>query len=202
MTNIKTYIDSGILQAYVLGTASPDEIVNVESAVSMYPEVKEALEMFELELEQYYLANAQTPDPTIKPMVMASIDLMQRLENGEELKSVPLLNESSKVEDYKEWLDRSDLQSKGSDDVSAKIIGYTPTATTAIIWLKDMAPEEVHHNEYERFLILEGTCEITIEDKVYPLRAGDYLQIPLHVHHSVKVTSSVPCKAILQRVAA
>ena len=44
--------------------------------------------------------------------------------------------------------------------------------------------------------------EITIENEVHYLKTGDYLQIPLNVGHNLVVTSSIPCKVILQRVAA
>ena len=84
----------------------------------------------------------------------------------------------------------------------AKIIGHTPEMITAIVWIKKMAPQEVHHNEIERFLIIEGSCDIFIEDEVYQLKAGDMLSIPLHKPHSLQVTSAIPCKVILQRIAA
>lgn len=60
----------------------------------------------------------------------------------------------------------------------------------------------MHINELEKFLILEGTCDITIEDEVYSLKAGDFLSIPLYKKHDVRITSLNPCKAILQRLAA
>jgi hypothetical protein len=36
-------------------------------------------------------------------------------------------------------------------DIFARIISATPEVTTAIVWLKDIAPTEVHHKELERF---------------------------------------------------
>ena len=73
---------------------------------------------------------------------------------------------------------------------------------TAVIWIGQMAPDETHDDEHEKFLILEGTCDITVGNDVHHLKAGDYFAIPLHKTHMVKVTSDVPCKAILQRIAA
>ena len=90
----------------------------------------------------------------------------------------------------------------GVEDVYAKLISFSPEVTTAIVWLKDMAPQEVHHTEYERFLIIEGSCDITIGEDIHSLSYGDFLEIPLHVTHSVKVTSIVTCKVLLQRMAA
>jgi len=73
---------------------------------------------------------------------------------------------------------------------------------TALLWLRYMAPQEVHHHEYEKFLILEGSCDIIVGNKTHSLLPGDYFCIPLHERHEVRITSSMPCKAILQRVAA
>ncbi|RZK81830.1 MAG: cupin domain-containing protein [Pedobacter sp.] len=88
------------------------------------------------------------------------------------------------------------------DEVFAKILHHSQEAITAIAWIKHMAPQEVHDHEYEKFLILEGTCTIHIEDESHHLKPGDYLTIPLHKNHFVEVTSAVPCKVILQRIAA
>ena len=56
------------------------------------------------------------------------------------------------------------------DSIYVKLLGHTPQATTAIVWIKEMAPAEVHTDEYERFPILEGTCTINISDKKYDLK--------------------------------
>ena len=65
-----------------------------------------------------------------------------------------------------------------------------------------MAPQEVHDNEYKKFLIVEGTCDIVIGENAHSLVPGDVLEIPLHTTHFGRVTSSMPCKVILQRIAA
>jgi len=91
----------------------------------------------------------------------------------------------------------------GSDEnLFIKIIGNIPGMITSIAWIKDQTPREVHHNEYERFLIVEGNCDIIIGDETNHLVPGDYFSISLQEYHTLKVTSSIPCKAILQRVAA
>ena len=134
---------------------------------------------------------------------MAMIDYTERLNNGEQPSFPPVLNENSTIADYDQWLNRTDSKLPNNfKDFYAKIIGYTPEVTTAIIWINDMAPQEVHQHEFEKFLILEGTCDITIADEVRSLKAGDFLSIPLYKKHDVKITSLNPCKAILQRIAA
>ena len=73
---------------------------------------------------------------------------------------------------------------------------------TAIVWIKEYAPQEVHDHEFEKFLVVEGSCNIIVEDKIHTLIPGDYFAIPLHKKHLVEVTSIIPCKVILQRIAA
>ena len=203
MKDISEFIESGIIEAYVLGMAAPEEIREVEEHAILHPEVQEAINTFSDTLEQQALANAIAPDPIIKPLLMATIDFMDRMERGETASFPPDLNNGSKISDYTEWLNRTDMVLPTySTDLYARIIGYTPQVTTAIVWIKEMAPQEVHTDEYEKFLIVEGTCDITIEDDVYQLKAGDFLAIPLHKNHHVRVTSDTYCKVILQRVAA
>ena len=203
MKNIKKYIESGILEAYVMGTTSPVESSEVEQLIAEFHEIREEIQAISEALKNYAQAHAIAPDPTIRPFLMATIDFTERMKKGEQPASPPLLHEGSKVSDYNEWLNRQDMiLPEDFTDMHAKIIGYTPTAITAIVWIKDMAPQEVHEHEFEKFLVVEGTCNITIGGDVHQLVAGDFLSIPLYKNHDVKVTSAIPCKVILQRVAA
>lgn len=203
MDNVTAYIESGIIQSYVMGMASDAEVKEVELMAANHREVKEAIEEFGSSLENYALSNAIAPDPTIKPFLMAIVNYMERLEQGEVPGTPAELNNNSTVSDYAEWLNRQDMVlTEPFADFYAKIIAQTPAAITAIVWIKDMAPEEVHNSEYEKFLVVEGTCTITIEDEEHKLVPGDYLAIPLYKSHKVQVTSPTPCKVILQRIAA
>jgi len=201
--NSKEYIESGQLELYVMGMLEPEECREAERMIALYPEVRDEVEQITKALKAYAEEEAGAPHPAIKPLLMATIDYSERLQAGEPQAFPPVLNENSTLADYAEWLNREDLRQPGDfTDLYAKIIGYTPEMTTAIVWINSMAPHEVHDDEYEKFLIVEGTCDILIGDKTYQLVPGDYLSIPLHEGHEVKVTSSVPCKVILQRIAA
>ena len=198
----KTFIESGILEAYVLGSSTMEENDLVEQMAAAFSEIRDEIAVIGDALELYALSNIIVPEPTLKPMLLASVDFTERMKNGELPSYPPELHDSSKISDYNEWLNRPDMISGDFNDLHAKIIGYTPQAVTAIVWIKDMAPQEVHDDEYEKFLIVEGTCDITIGDNVYQLQPGDYLAIPLYEKHFVQVTSLTPCKVILQRIAA
>jgi len=201
--NTKEYIESGVLELYVLGLSSAEQCAEIEALAAKHPEIYTEIAEISVALEKYAQLNEVAPHPLIKPLLMATIDYTERLKSGEPVSFPAVLNENSKIEDYQQWINREDMKAPVDfEEVFAKIIGYTPEATSAIVWIKNMAPEEVHDHEFEKFLILEGTCDITIGDKVHQLVPGDYLSIPLHVSHNVKVTSKNTCKVILQRIAA
>ncbi len=202
MLTDKEYIDSGVLEQYVLGIASAEDALEVEMLAAANPAIQAEIEAIARSLEIFAGAEAVKPNPVIKPFLLATIDYTERLKSGEPVSDPPIVNENSRLEDYAEWLNRADMISPGTEDVFAKIIGYSPAAITAIVWIKDYAPQEVHDNEHEKFLIVEGSCDIVVGDKVHQFVAGDYFAIPLHENHMVKVTSTIPCKVILQRVAA
>ena len=198
----KEYIRSGILEQYVLGYTSQAESKEVELLAATDPAIRLEIEAIEEALEAYAMEHAVAPNPVIKPFILASIDYSERIKGGEPVTMPPVLNKNSVIEDYAPWLNRSDLLVPDDSDIFAKIIGYTPEAVTAIVWIKEYAPHEVHDDEFEKFLIVEGTCDIVVGDEVNALVPGDYFAIPLHKNHLVKVTSTIPCKVILQRIAA
>ncbi|HWY11671.1 MAG TPA: cupin domain-containing protein [Bacteroidia bacterium] len=203
MITVSEYIKSGILELYVLGIATPEETREVEEMAEKHPEIRNEIDIINKDIELYAQLYAVKPSPTLKPFLIASIDYSERIKNGEVPSFPPELNANSKVTDFNEWLIRKDIFLPSDfKDFHAKIIGYTPKAITAIIWIGKMTPPEEHDNEFEKFLIIEGTCNITVGDKVHSLVPGDYFAIPLHETHVVRVTSSIPCKAILQRIAA
>ncbi len=203
MSNVSEFIESGLLEVYVLGKATPEEEAEVERMATFYNEVREEIEAISIALEHYAEAHAVQPDSTIRPMLMATIDYMERMKSGETPAFPPRLNAQSTALDYAQWLDRKDLQlDQPIDEVLIRIIGYTPELQTAIVWMKDGAPAETHTNELESFLVIEGTCNIIIGDDVTGYGPGDIVRIPLHKSHIIEVTSSIPCKVVLERAAA
>ena len=203
MDNIKNYIESGILESYVLGFLNEQECLELQAFAKENDLIKEELNKIGESLELYAQNSSIKPDATIKAFLLATIDFTERLKQGEIPGTPPLLNESSSAEDYKTWTNLSSFTVPVDfDGLFAKIINADQAVTTAVVWIKEMAPQEIHKHEYEKFLILEGTCTIDIEGQKNDLCTGDYLSIPLCKNHFVKVTSNVPCKVILQRIAA
>lgn len=200
--NINDYIRSGMIESYVLGLATDEEAKEVEAMAASHDEVRAAIDEFSKILEQQVMSDTVAPNQLMKPMLMATINYIDRMQKGEPIGFPPMLHGGSKITDYWEWLTREDMTLPPDfKDIYVRIIGHTSKVTTAIVWIKDMAPEEVHANEIEKFLIVEGSCEIIIEKDVHQLATGDFFEIPLFKSHTVKVTSDIPCKVILQRVA-
>ncbi len=204
MDKVKEYIESGILDLYALGLTSAEETLEVSAMATSHIEIRDEIDAIVAALKlQAEQSTKRQPNLTLKPFLMATIDYMERMKSGEPESIPPLLNPSSRITDFSEWINRPDFQfPEDFSEFYAKIIGNNIEATTAIAWIKTGAPGETHHNESERFLVLEGSCDIKIGETVHRLKVGDFMQIPLHEDHVLMVTSTIPCKVILQRVAA
>ncbi|MEO8861527.1 MAG: cupin domain-containing protein [Ginsengibacter sp.] len=203
MKSLKNYIESGILELYVLGMTNAEESAEVQEMAMLHEEVRAEIDKICVATEAYAQAHAIKPTVTIRPLLMASIDYSERLKNGEPVTSPPVLHNGSAVTDYNFWLNSKDaVAPENFENIHARLIGYTHEMTTAIIWVKDFTPPEIHINQIEKFLIVRGTCEIVIGKKTSRLVPGDFLSIPLFISHHVKVTSIEPCVIILQRTAA
>jgi mannose-6-phosphate isomerase-like protein (cupin superfamily) len=201
--DIEKYINSGTIEMYVMGALPADEAAELKFLAAKHPEIDAEIQRTTLTLESYAFANAKKPNPQVKMMLMATLDYMQRIENGETPVAVPALSKETKKEDFSGFIDHPHMQAPAEyKHAFIKVISYTSQHSTAIVWLKEGFPQETHHNAYESFFILEGTCNIYINDEIHQLYPGDQLTIPLHSTHSVQVTSDIPCKLILERKAA
>lgn len=83
MSETQSYIESGILEAYVLGSLNDAEILEVESKIATNQALLAEIEKISEALESFARINAVAPDPTIKPFLFATIDYTERIENGE-----------------------------------------------------------------------------------------------------------------------
>ncbi|CAN5913876.1 hypothetical protein BH24BAC1_BH24BAC1_26060 [soil metagenome] len=202
MNRIAEYIESGVLELYVMGATTAEEAKEVERMAAAYGEVRQEINRIQETVEASALAHTVSPKPAIKPLLLATIDYIDRLEKEGPAAVPPLLSETSRIEDFAPWLHQEDQNLPDDfEDIFVRIIGFSPEASTAIVWLKDMPYYEVHDKEYESFLIVEGTCDVIVEEDTFPLGPGDFFTVPLHARHRVIATSQAPCKAILQRLA-
>jgi anti-sigma-K factor RskA len=71
--DIQAYIESGIIESYVLGLASAEEAIEVEKLRLQYPEVRNAIDEFSVLLEKPASENAIPPPANVKSKIMAAI---------------------------------------------------------------------------------------------------------------------------------
>jgi len=71
--DIQAYIQSGIIESYVLGLANAEEASELEKNQLRFPEVSQAISDFSASLEQTALDNAIAPPIFVKTKVMAAI---------------------------------------------------------------------------------------------------------------------------------
>lgn len=72
--DIKAYIESGIIESYVLGLADPEDVLEIEQLRRDFPEVQQAIDDFSTSLQEQALKNAVMPPKEIKEQLMASLD--------------------------------------------------------------------------------------------------------------------------------
>ncbi|WP_295712077.1 anti-sigma factor [Mucilaginibacter sp.] len=73
MEEIKAYIESGILELYVLGDVTPNEKRQVEEMASKYPEIKTELDGIERSMELYAKENEVEPSKNLRSRVLGSL---------------------------------------------------------------------------------------------------------------------------------
>ena len=73
MEEIKAYIESGVLELYVLGDMSAEENAEVEAMASKHPDVKAELEDIERSIQMYADAHAIEPADELRDRVLNSL---------------------------------------------------------------------------------------------------------------------------------
>lgn len=200
MMNLHMYIHSGILEAYTAGKLDTEKSREVEEMARIHPSVRQKLDELSIGLEARARSQAVQPPKMVKAMVMASIDFMERRNKGESPAHPPLLFEGSTVAEYDRWLQQKEFAAPSRiEDIYIRIIDKGPILTTAIVWMTEMQTE-VHRQEIEQFLVVEGSCKVILDTGTRDLGPGDFMKINAGVVHRAVSNSSQPCKVILQRI--
>lgn len=188
-----------LMHEYILGLLTDEEGLAFEIELADNPELQTEIEEIREVLEVLANENSITPKASLKERIFKQFDEI----DVEESEKPPMLNPTSAAADYSQWTEGPEKEApEDYDNLHYIIAAMNEDGPTLIVWIKDRLPEEVHVDAIERFLVLEGSCEISFDGKVHSLKAGDYLAVPLHKPHTVTVTSDIPCKLIVQRQAA
>ncbi|CAM4126308.1 Cupin domain protein [Pedobacter westerhofensis] len=208
--NLQEFIASGILELYVLGDTSDEEDAEVLIMSSKFPaEIAHEIMEISMALEYFSLENAVEPSARLRENLFSKFfhqgnaadkSAPQSRKYPRPASEIPRLTHFSKIEDYTDWFDPEDLITPADfKGARIKLLGQTAEMTTMLICATAIEGE-VHHEHYERLLVIEGSCDVIVENKVFSFHKGDFIDIPLHKWHDVVITSAMPCKAILQRI--
>lgn len=189
--DIQSYIDSGILELYVLGTLEGPEREELELNIMRYPEVKAELAKIELVFEGLAMSAAVQPSAGVKENLM---DLVAGKSSDVQY---PELSAES---DYRSWLETVHdlLPESYAGGLFTRPLQHTHSLMQVLIVSTEDFPDEIHTHEIESFLILKGGCKCTIGEKERFMGPGDYMEIPLNEVHRVEIVGG-PVTAIMQR---
>ena len=88
--DIQAYIQSGIIESYVLGLASQEEMLELDVLSNRHPEINEAINQFSDAIEKQAFANAIPPPIDLKQKIMSAI----QQENDQSKTAIPKLDTS------------------------------------------------------------------------------------------------------------
>ena len=197
MMDIQAYIESGILNDYCLGLLTKDQELQVEENMTRFPVIKSNIDAINLSLENYAFSYQEKPSVNLKDRIWQTIDNIT-IEEKETLLTLPILNRFSDKEHWKKIIEPILKHKNLSEEMFIRVLRDDETVLQTLIWTRVNYPDEVHDDLQESFMILEGECECFIGDSVIKMIPGDFLEIPLHTHHDVKLVSS-HVLAIIQR---
>jgi mannose-6-phosphate isomerase-like protein (cupin superfamily) len=185
--DIQAYIKSGILEEYCMGQLSGEEQAFLIQMTLLYPEIKKALTEVELLIEKLAISAAVEPRPVIKDRIFTELGFV----SADIQLNIMKLAAIDKNADHEAWLRavNSLIHDKPADGfVRHELRKDDHLQQMLVIAATDVAEEE--HGDYlESFLILKGDCECTVGNDLFKLSAGDFIAIPLHVKHDIKILS-------------
>lgn len=184
----------GDIEGYCLGLLSEEESKAVAEKARLHPGIKKQVDDFMFSLEQYALLHIAEPPIALKNTLFEALNNLT-IEEAKNIDMLPLIN---KYTDYKNWLHiiQPLLPVKQPEGMFVKHL-RNDTVSQILIWTAIDYPDEIHHDEEESLIILKGKCRCHLGNEIIELATGDFLEIPLHVHHNVEVRE--PVIAVVQR---
>ncbi len=96
MENLKAYIESGVLELYVLGDLSPEETQQVKEIALQHPEVRAELAAIEQAMEEYAMQNAVQPSADVETKLFEKLGISSVAEEPNNMSS-PITKVEAKV---------------------------------------------------------------------------------------------------------
>lgn len=203
MANLKAYLESGIIEKYCLGLATPEEIDALESFSRSCPEFVDKLALNQQLFEQFVSTFQRRAPKGSKQKIIARIKQAQlkkaSLNDQERLSTFVPIHSHSDIESWQQLI--APIQPKTDfENIYIHPLYADSQKQLSIVWVKELIPEEIHPELEESFLILEGTAICTIDGVDHFLENGSFMKMPPLGHHKISVTSKTPAKALLSKV--
>ena len=183
--DIQQYIESGILEEYCLGHLNEANQAYLIQMTMLYPEIKKELTAVELAFENLAALTAAEPADHVKHNVLAALGFAGNELNINEL---PVIRTGT---DPEPWLKAFAhlIPEEPTEDFVLNVIRHDEIVQQMLITGNTDVPEEEHGEFLEGLFVLKGRCECTIGDELFALGAGDFIEIPLHVKHDIKLVT-------------
>jgi len=206
MTDIKKYIESGVIEEYYLGILSVDKAAELIRMSEQHPEVKDYMKQTAKSNSKFFSTIKKKPPlnslHVIKTVIQdnklwAETQLDNKTKLSPHFINISIHTPIEKVEAVIKELRPPNKY----DNIFPTRLYADEQRELLVVWVKKGIPLEKHPKLDERFLILEGTVDCYINDTVFHMNKGDFMRIPPESKHQVIVTSKTPAKAILCRTA-
>lgn len=192
---VNEILENGLIEGYVLGILEPDEMALIENAIAQNPTLRHEINAVEFALQKYLTLDVQT---SVKDKLNNQINFVEeekeRLLKGD----FNFINKNSDAALWRKSIEH--LLPKEQEPFFITSLRDDEVGELFLIKSFVDVENEVHENEVESFMVLEGTCTCYIGNKKYDLIAGDFIEIPLYTDHDIKITSDGPVIAIMQRL--
>ncbi|MEM9024780.1 MAG: cupin domain-containing protein [Bacteroidota bacterium] len=91
----------------------------------------------------------------------------------------------------------ADLEpSEPFENIHVQKLSSDERSTAFVIWVKNEVKAHKHAEHSEIVYVLEGEVEMTIGDKSYRVKPGDFIQIPKDTVHSARNLGQTPAKVL------
>ncbi|MFC3563175.1 cupin domain-containing protein [Pedobacter jamesrossensis] len=195
--NLLNFLSSGLLELYISGKLSKADRLLVEEMTIRYEEVANERMRLELLFGNETKVQSQRPSESFDNRMMS---FFSDLEKEKVMKGddIPLISPFSNAEDWLRLVEGF-IPEEAPETQFIYPLHQSEKRTQLLVVSAIDIDEEIHDELSESFLILKGSCVCSIEDAIFEMKAGDFMQIPLHKTHQVKLTSPLVI-AILQHV--
>ncbi|MBY0536223.1 MAG: cupin domain-containing protein [Chitinophagaceae bacterium] len=187
MKPLHYFIQNGLLEDYCLGLLDQQTQKEVELAAEVYHELKVELNSQVQVLSRYARRKAVEPHSSLEQACWSVIDQIN-LEEKMGLDDTPLINSHSDIENWSKLVAQEAFNFRNENQY-VKLIKEEPKVEQFIFWTKTDTKPEVHTDEEESLLVLEGTFNLVLGEKVKPMKKGDFIKIPLNLLHFGQLTS-------------